>query len=59
MRIRIYAKDIEIIEGCSCRTAYRRLGYLKDVLNVRAVSIYKYCEYMGFELEEVKRNLYL
>jgi hypothetical protein len=56
----ITRKDIEIIKGCSRKTALKLLNTLRDVLNKQPhqiISIREYCQYEGLNYDEVITDL--
>lgn len=54
----ITAKEVEVMEGCSVPTSYRKIKEVFENLNkrrftkVKKVTIKEYCEHYGLELKE-------
>jgi hypothetical protein len=59
-RSAITRKDIEIIKGCSKKTALKLLNTMRDVLSKQphqTITIREYCKYEGLNYEEVITDL--
>lgn len=57
----IRSADVQIIEGVSESTARRRLQHIRAVKGKKSpnpISIKEYCEFNGFDIEEVKLLLF-
>jgi len=54
----ITAKEVEVMEGCSVPTSYRKIKEVFENLNkkrftkVKKVTIKEYCEHWGYELPD-------